>query len=162
MDQPCTGAPISTMVIIQFAFPCGDRRIWLYSIAGYDLISIHVLAWGTTERELTFSWVEQISIHVPNVGNDVWPAGTLCPGTDISIHVPNVGNDDNISQDTLDQFISIHVPYAGNDRMPGHITCVISISIHVPYTGNDHVRCGGMPIRIAFQSTFPIQGTTRS
>ena len=58
----------------------------------------------------------------------------------ISIHVPIAGNDDGINIVSIDPlYISIHVPIAGNDAT------AITVA-------------GGAAI---FQSTFPLQGTTK-
>ena len=60
------------------------------------------------------------------------------------------------------QEISIHVPYTGNDVNGFTQKQLADISIHVPYTGNDDIRRHYILILLLFQSTFPIQGTTRN
>ena len=100
-----------------------------------------------------------ISIHVPNAGNDEYYCDVM-DEKDISIHVPYTGNDITTVVPVELQDISIHVPYTGNDAIQLRIQIRIQhfnprslyrerrffqkvsrniggISIHVPYTGND-------------------------
>ena len=56
--------------------------------------------------------------------------------------------------------ISIHVPLAGNDALEESAFLDDIISIHVPLAGNDTVRPSSASASGAFQSTFPLRGTT--
>ena len=57
--------------------------------------------------------------------------------------------------------ISIHVPIAGNDGEHIWARNDWIISIHVPIAGNDPGRGMGKRVSFKFQSTFPLQGTTK-
>ena len=58
-------------------------------------------------------------------------------GCNISIHVPNVGNDPVVGHVYDIVAISIHVPNVGNDIFRIQIRWLRNISIHVPNVGND-------------------------
>ena len=93
---------------------------------------------GTTKKRTYFCKTAFISIHVPIAGND----GTSCVGQH-------------------DREISIHVPIAGNDRPGRALRLPEKISIHVPIAGNDDTVLIVVVIWSTFQSTFPLQGTTK-
>ena len=103
---------------------------------------------------------KDISIHVPNAGNDDFFIYVLNLNNLISIHVPYTGNDRMHLTRKERGIISIHVPYTGNDDNNDPIIKRYHISIHVPYTGNDRLYGLILNTVILFQSTFPIQGTT--
>ena len=147
------------MVIIQPAFPCGERRIWLCNITGYALISIQVPAWEQR--------IGSMAAHSRGIFQSTFPLqGTtrLCPykpmAVIISIHVPIAGNNEMPWEYVNAGGISIHVPIAGNDKADGGLADGEEISIHVPIAGNDLIVLLDRLHDRIFQSTFPLQGTT--
>ena len=126
----------------------------------------------------------QISIHVPRTGHDHTIDGdttmlmifqSTCPvqgttrgraggrrGAEISIHVPRTGHDDALFHLSHHRGISIHVPRTGHDRGAGRCGESTGISIHVPRTGHDEMRIVHEVQYMIFQSTCPVQGTTRT
>ena len=81
---------------------------------------------------------EDISIHVPRVGDD-YGKPTEYLKRRISIHVPRVG-DDLFVRKKIEIFnISIHVPRVGDDRKTNFRLSVIS-------NFNPRPPCGGRPL----------------
>ena len=59
--------------------------------------------------------------------------------------------------------ISIHAPRTGSDvTLPQHSQRARGISIHAPRTGSDASRTLQMVEHLAFQSTLPARGATRT
>ena len=128
---------------------------------------------------------QQISIHVPRVGDDISADVATAADADISIHVPRVGDDNAKAHiNNKKRAISIHVPRVGDDKTsvtgfqgcsyfnprppcggrPPEVEQPLSpevISIHVPRVGDDGVAVKPRSIRGLFQSTSPVWGTTR-
>ena len=138
-------------------------------------ISIHVPAWGTTDRlkrhydasrfQSTFprgerqenadmsSLLWSISIHVPAWGTtkETW---NIFLKNKISIHVPAWGTTIRLTLNGKSFSISIHVPAWGTTGPNRSVENGQEISIHVPAWGTTAQKWSRQLIN-AFQSTFP-------
>ena len=74
----------------QSTFPQGERQAFIDSFVYFFLVSIHVPARGTTEREILDAEYLKVSIHVPAKGTTVIRLVHLCD-IYVSIHVPAKG-----------------------------------------------------------------------
>ena len=117
---------------------CRERRSPEIPIS-FFAISIHVPNVGNDLCGYAPCITTSISIHVPNVGNDVFHRCQVEDHSKISIHVPNVGND--IVREIFSMFLSDFNPRSQcrerrEQKMEADIA--LKISIHVPNVGNDH------------------------
>ena len=139
----------------------GDDSVSGLSLANLAQFQSTSPAWGTTTGKSTHTYIDDISIHVPRMGDDPYiravytflsyfnprpPHGgrleyilELFKNKTISIHVPRMGDDrKNPSRLSNKQLISIHVPRMGDDlTQTGYIRRECRISIHVPRMGDD-------------------------
>ena len=115
---------------------------------------------GTTALIRTHRGGRRISIHVPIAGNDVRLRDMRQEG-EISIHVPIAGNDMIRSQGC--QMEHDFNPRSHCRERRWRLLAIFFqriISIHVPIAGNDGRDRMAANASEAFQSTFPLQGTT--